>query len=232
MMMSEIMTLIMISFMFIIGITLVLNIDNINSSITELYNQDDDTCSICGSYYAEEQLLKGNDPGTCDGGLYFALNQIWYDCNFGKHNTDLSFLESVRIKYNYSKIHNFLSINYNNPCPSSPSIKHLGTGYITDYTASSYEGPAYSITKIQYNNTTHTFNNCGWNPYPYNRSSLTYVFQKKGGSWFNQFKEAELYDTQTYPNKLEETTTSWSTYQTKYQKYLSSGGIDIGDGYP
>ena len=192
---------------------------------------NDDCCSICGSYYAEDQLLKGKDPGYCCGGLYSALDIVWYRCNFGKHQGNLSWLESIRLKYNYSNIHSFLLINYSNPCPTSPNLKYLGTGYIVDYIPWSYDGPAYSITKIQYNNSNHTFNNCGWNPYPYNYSNLTYVFREKGGAWWNQFKEAELYDTTLYPFKPEQVNNSWVEYQIDYDKYLINDGINIGDGY-
>lgn len=195
------------------------------------YDTEADCCSVCGSYYAEEQLLKGKDPGDCCGGLYSALDQVWYECNFGRHNGNLKWLESIRTKYNFSGIHNFLSINYNNPCPASPSLKYLGTGYIVDYIPWSYDGPAYSVTKIQYNNTNHTFNNCGWNPFPYNYSNLTHVFREKGGAWWNQFKEAELYDVTIHPSKPEQVNASWVQYQIDYDKYLINGGIDIGDGY-
>ena len=195
------------------------------------FTYDDDCCCVCGSYYAEWELLDGKDPGDCCGGLYSALKIVWNKCNKGEHKGDLEWLESIRLKYNYTNVRSFLSINYNNPCPSSPKLKYLGTGYIVDYTPWSYDGPAYSITKICYNDSNHTFNNCGWNPYPYNKSSSTHVFRKKNGAWWNQFKEASLYDATVYPDKPEKVNNSWIEYQIKYDEYLLNGGVDVGDGY-
>jgi hypothetical protein len=193
---------------------------------------DNDCCSICGSYWAEEKLLDGEDPGDdCCGGLHSALDQVWYRCNFGKHKGDLEWLESIRLKYGYTNMYSFLSINYSNSCPFSPNLKYLGTGYIVDYTPWSYDGPAYSITKIHYNNSNHTFNNCGWHPYPFNHSCTTHVFRERGGAWWNRFKEVELYDSSDYPFKPEQVNISWVEYQIDYDEYLLNGGIDIGDGY-
>jgi len=192
-----------------------------------IYNLDSECDPFLESYYAEDQLLKGKDPGDSCGGLYYAIDQLWYECNHGSHQTNLTWLESIRLKYNFNDIHSFLLINYTNPCPISPTLEYLGTGNITDFTPSSYKGPAYSITIIQYNSTNHTFNNCRWNPYPYNKSHLTHIFKQKGCAWWNQFKEAALYDATIYPSKPEQVNVSWAEYQIAYQKYLTNGGLDI-----
>ena len=75
------------------------------------------------------------------------------------------------------------------------------------------------------------YNNCGWNPYPYNNSCLTHVFREKHGAWWNRFKEAELYDATIYVGKPELINQSWDEYYINYQQYLDNGGVNVGSEY-
>lgn len=224
--MTNVITII-INVCLIVGAVFMLSILVSDSMCLEPY----DCCSVCGSYWAEEKLLDGEDPGECCGGLYSALDIVWDRCNHGSHRGDLEWLESIRLKYVYTNMRSFLSINYSNPCPSSPNLKYLGTGYITNYTPWSYDGPAYSITKIYYNGSNHTFSNCGWHPYPFNNSCTVHVFREKYNSWFNMCKHAELYDSSVYPFKPEQVNVSWVEYQIEYDEYLLNGGVDVGNDY-
>jgi len=197
------------------------------------YDMNRECCSICESYWAYGALEDEKDNVIDDcGGVFIALRELWADYNNGKgsHRTQshLDYLEGVRID-NGGKSRSFNLINLSNPCPISPKLKYLGTGYIVNYTPWSYDGPAYSITRMNMNGSNRTFSNCGWHPYPYNRSNLSHAFREKGNSWFNMCKHAELYDATIYPNLPVNVNESWIEWKYKYQNYLDNGGVNVGD---
>ena len=192
---------------------------------------ESDCCSICESYWAYSELEDGEVVIDDCGGTHIALRELWDDYNNGKGKTrtqkHIDFLETMRIKNN-GNYHSFDLINLSNPCPSSPNLKYLGTGFITEYIPCSYDGPAYSITRMKLNGSNWTFSNCGWHPYPYNNSNLTHAFREKGNTWFNRCKHAELYDANVYPNLPDNINESWVEWDLKYQTYLDNGGVDVG----
>jgi len=187
----------------------------------------DHHCSVCEWNYVHHELLNYKDVGY---GHVGALRDIWHSANYGKE-VNLKWYENYRVKYNLTDVPSFDLINYSNSCPHEPDLKYIGTGYITNFTQWSYDGPAYSITVIQINGTNFTFNNCRWNPYPYNKSSLTHVFRRKNSRWFNQFREASLYDATINVNLPESVNQSWDNYYEKYQWYLDNDGVKIGSRY-
>jgi len=135
------------------------------------------------------------------------------------------------LKYNLDSVPSFYLINYSNICPREPNLKYIGTGYIINFTDWSYDGLAYSKTTICINGTNRTYDNCGWNPYPYNKSHLTHVFRHKHDAWWNNFKEACLFDATIYTDMPEKNNQSWIDYYIAYQKYLDNGGVDVGSEY-
>lgn len=203
--------------------------------ILPMIDYQDTCCSICESYWAYGALEDEEDNVMDEcGGVYIALGELWRDYNLGKgsHRTQshLDYLESMRLK-NGDKGRSFALINLSNPCPISPSKIYLGTGYIYEFIPYSYDGPAYSITRMSLNGTNWTFSNCGWHPYPYNKSCLTHVFRAKGNAWWNSCKHAELYDASLYPTLPDDVNQSWVEWEVKYQLYLEKGGVDVGDQY-
>ena len=188
---------------------------------------DGDYCSVCEWYWVEGQLYDYKDPGFGHAGV---LKDIWYEANYGKR-VNLEWYEYYRLKYNITSVNSFYLIDYNNVCPREPNLKYIGTGYIVNFIDWSYDGPAYSKTTICINGSNSTFNNCKWNPYPYNKSSLTHVFRGKHSAWWNQFKEASLYDANIYIDKPEVVNQSWFEYGINYQNYLDNGGINVKSEY-
>jgi len=209
-----------------IGITLSVLLLGVIAIQTD-FTYDDDYCSVCDWNYHHGQLLIYKDPGHGHTG---ALQEIWDSANYGEE-VDLDWYENYRLKYNLTDVDSFYFIDYNNSCPREPDLKYLGTGYIMNYIPWSYDGPAYSITTVQWNGSNYTFNNCRWNPYPYNHSNPTHVFRRKHGAWWNQFKEASLFDAFIYTDKPEIINQSWNKYYIDYQNYLDNGGVNVGSEY-
>lgn len=186
----------------------------------------EDHCSVCEWNYCYIELKDYNDCGKHSG----ALNEIWHEGNYGE-KMNLEWYENYRLKYNITSVNSFSLINYSNVCPREPNLKYLGTGYIINYSSWEVNDPPYSKTIINWNNTNRTYWNCRWNPYPYNKNNLTHVFRRKGGAWWNQFKEVNLYDASIYPDKPEQVNQSWIEYAIVYQNYLDHGGVDVGSEY-
>jgi len=178
-------------------------------------------------YYTEDELLDYNDPGYGHAGV---LDDIWHEANYGK-KVNLDWYEDYRLKYKLDSVKSFYLINYSNVCPREPNLRYIGTGYIVNFIDWSYDSPAYSETTICINGSNSTYNNCAWNPYPYNKSCLTHVFREKHGAWWNQFKEARLFDASIYVDIPESNNQSWSDYRISYQKYLDNGGVNVGSEY-
>lgn len=196
-------------------------------SLSGVTFDDGHDCSVCEWNYVHGELLDYNDPGYGHAG---ALDEIWYVANYGK-KVDLDWYENYRLKYELSSVKSFYLINYSNICSREPNLKYIGTGYIVNFIDWSYDSPAYSKTTICINGTNRTFDNCRWNPYPYNKSVLTHVVRRKHGVWWNNFKEASLYDAYRNPNLPEVNNQSWVVYFNNYQKYLDNGGVDISSEY-
>jgi len=191
------------------------------------FNIESEYCSVCDWNYHHWQLLDYNDPGHGHAG---ALQEIWDSANYGKQ-VDLEWYENYRLKYNLTSVNSFTLINYDNVCPQEPNLKYIGTGYIINFVDWSYDGPAYSQTTICINNSNTTYSNCGWHPYPFNKSCLTHVFREKHNAWWNQFKHAELYDASIYVDMPENNNQSWKQYYIDYDNYLDNGGADVGSEY-
>ena len=208
----------------IVGVIVVVTV-----SIFPELSFEHECCSICESYWAYDALEDEKDNVIDD-----CLRELWDDYNNGKGSSrsqsHLGYLEKIRID-NDAGGRSFNLINLSNPCPISPKLKYLGTGYIVNYTPWSYDGPAYSVTRMNLNGSNWTFSNCGWHPYPYNRSNLSHAFREKWNSWFNRCKHAELYDATIYPDKPDSVNESWVEWEYKYQIYLDNGGVDVGDQY-
>jgi hypothetical protein len=193
----------------------------------DFFSYDDSYCSVCEWNYCYIELSEYNDIGHGHAG---ALQEIWDSANYGK-KVDVDWYENYRLKYNITSVDSFTLINYSNVCPKEPNLKYLGTGYIVNYSSWEYNDPPYSKTIIQWNNTNRTYYNCRWNPYPYNHNNLTHVFRRKGGAWWNQFKEVNIYDASIYIDKPKQVNQSWIEYHIDYQNYLDHGGVNVGSEY-
>ena len=187
----------------------------------------DDYDPVMEWYWAEYKLSNYEDIGYGHAGV---LDDIWLEANYGK-KVNLDWYENYRLKYNLNSVPSFYLINYNNSCPREPSLKYIGTGYIVNFSDSNYKNQPYSKTIISINGTNRTFYNCRWNPYQYNKTHLTYVFRSKNDPWWNNFKEATLFDATIYPDKPEKNNQSWLEYSINYQKYLDAGGVNINSEY-
>lgn len=183
-------------------------------SCNNLYYND--YCSVCEWNWAYCELLDYNDIGYGHDGV---LKEIWIEANYGK-KVNLEWLENYRIKYDINNVPSFNYINYSNSKPKEPNLKYIGVGYITNYNNSG----AYSKTTIFFKGKNRTYDNCAWNPYPYNKSNLTFVFKHKNDANFNMFKERTLYDANIYSYLPDKVNASWNIYYEKLDVYYKNGG--------
>jgi len=199
-----------------------------------------DYCSVCEWNWAYMQLLDYKDPGYGHEG---ALEEIWDEANYGKQ-LDLDWYEDYRIKYSLEKdVHSFTLINYSNPRPSSPNIKFMDEGNITEivyshdvgYPRLVYVNPVINGTEYYWHiwEIGHSLPD-DWqdgDPFPINYSHHYYVYKQKHNAWHWKYKDAIIVDGTENPEHKYNILEEWNNYYARYQDYLNNGGVDLGDDY-
>ena len=203
------------------------------------FDTDGNYCSVCKWNCVYMNLLDYNDPGYGHNG---ALEEIWNQANYGK-NVNLEWYENYRLKYDLDDVDSFTLINYSNSRPSSPTIKHMDTGNISDVVFSHdvgypdlvYVNPIINVTEYYW----HIWEigetlSSDWkdgNPFPFNYSHTYVVYKQKSRAWHWKYKDAVIIDLDLNPNHLENNLVEWDNYYNAYQRYINNDGVDLGDDY-
>ena len=208
-------------------------------SIMNSISFESDHCSVCEWNCVYIELLDYDDPGYGHAG---ALDEIWQQANYGKQR-NLEWYENYRLKYDLDDVHSFTLINYSNLRPSSPSIKHMDTGNISDvvfshdvgYPRLVYVNPIINGTKYYW----HMWEigetlPSDWedgDPFPFNYSHTYFVYKQKARAWHWKYKDAIIIDGTLNPEHRGNILSEWNNYYEAYQTYLDNDGVDLGDDY-
>jgi len=208
-------------------------------SIMNSISFESDYCSVCEWNCVYIELLDYDDPGYGHAG---ALDEIWQQANYGK-KVNLEWYENYRLKYDLDDVHSFTLINYSNSRPSSPTIKHMDTGNISDVVFSHDVGyPRLVYVNPIINDTEYYWHiweigetlPSDWDdgdPFPFDYSHTYVVYKQKSRAWHWKYKDAVIIDGDSSPEHLENNIDEWNNYYVEYQRYVNNGGVDLGDDY-
>lgn len=190
----------------------------------DLYNPDD-YCSVDATWSIIEKLESEKNV-YIDNHFYYnedyerALSLIWEEYNYGgggyRNYDHLKYLENQRIKTSFTNVKSFNLINLSNPKPREPYLKFSEVTTIKEYIEWDKTETGYSKTIVESGS---VYSNCGWHPYPINKTSTIAVFSKDGKY------DCQIYELSVYPNIIEQTNASWNNYNRQLNKYYKLGGV-------